>query len=87
MTENTSAASDRATKPAGTAAPEPDQNTLDQAQKDAADWEEIYEPGARPSVVVPGTDGTVAGTAFADMVDEQITENKPPDHLRKDDDS
>lgn len=66
---------------------EPDQKTLDQARKDAADWEEIYEPGARPTVVVPGTDGTIAGTAFADMVDERVTENKPPDHLRKDDDS
>ncbi|WP_227980094.1 hypothetical protein [Nocardia spumae] len=86
MTENTSDASDRTTKPADTAALEPDQDTRDQAKKDAAELEEIYEPGARPTVVVPGTDGMVAGTAFADSVDEQITENKPPDDLRKDDD-
>jgi hypothetical protein len=28
-----------------------------------------YDPDARKSVVVPGTDGTLSGTAFADMVD------------------
>jgi len=87
MTENTSNASESTTKPAETVAPEPDQATLDRAKKEADKLDEIYEPGARTSVVVPGTDGMVAGTAFADSVDEQITENKPPDELRKDNDS
>lgn len=27
--------------------------------------ERRYEPGSRPTVVIEGTDGTVAGTAFA----------------------
>lgn len=87
MTENTSGASQAPTQSAGAAAPEPDQAALDQAKKEAAELDEIYDPGARPSVVVPGTDGMVAGTAFAEFVDEQITENKPPEHLRKDDES
>lgn len=30
-----------------------------------------YDPDARKSVVVPGTDGTLSGTAFADMVDDE----------------
>ncbi len=84
MTENTS---ESTTKPAETVAPEPDEKTREQAKKEAERLDEIYEPGARASVVVPGTDGMVAGTAFADSVDEQITENKPPDELRKDNDS
>ncbi|MGW5517960.1 hypothetical protein [Nocardia africana] len=87
MTENTSNASDSTTKPAETAVPEPDRETRERAKKEADKLDKIYEPGARASVVVPGTDGMVAGTAFADSVDEQITENKPPDELRKDKDS
>lgn len=33
-----------------------------------------YEPGSRESVTVPGTGGTVAGTAFADHVTEMSDE-------------
>ncbi len=87
MTENTSGPSGSSEKPDETVLPGPDQDALDRAKKKVAELDEIYEPGARPSVVVPGTDGTIAGTAFADMVDEQITENKPPEDLRNDDDS
>ncbi|MCC3313992.1 hypothetical protein [Nocardia africana] len=87
MTENTANASDSTTKPAETVTPEPDRETRERAKKEADKLDKIYEPGARASVVVPGTDGMVAGTAFADSVDEQITENKPPDELRKDKDS
>lgn len=87
MTENRSDTSNSTTKPAEAVAPEPDRQTRERAAKAADELEEIYEPGARPSVVVPGTDGMVAGTAFADAVDEQITENKPPDELRKDTES
>lgn len=87
MTENTSDASESTAKPAETAAPEPDRETRERAKKEADRLDKIYEPGARASVVVPGTDGMVAGTAFAGSVDEQVTENKPPDELRKDKDS
>ncbi len=42
------------------------------------DVDQRYEPGARKSVTVPGTDGTVSGTAFAghvaDMSDEKVEE-------------
>jgi hypothetical protein len=37
----------------------------EKAKKDATDIGKRYEPGSRPTVVVEGTDGTVAGTAFA----------------------
>ncbi len=83
MTENTSAASDSTAKPVGAAPPELDQDTLERAREKVDELEEMYRPGARSSVVVPGTDGTIAGTAFSDTVGEQITENKPPEDLRK----
>jgi len=38
---------------------------LEKAQNEASEVEKRYVPGARPTVVVEGTDGTVAGTAFA----------------------
>jgi len=31
----------------------------------------MYEPGARPTVTVPGTHGMVSGTAFADLVETE----------------
>jgi len=37
----------------------------ERTKKDAAEVEKRYEPGSRPTVVIEGTDGTVAGTAFA----------------------
>ncbi|MBT2272194.1 hypothetical protein [Rhodococcus qingshengii] len=40
----------------------------------ADEMDQRYEPGARESVTVPGTGGTVAGTAFADHVTEMSNE-------------
>lgn len=44
------------------------------AEDDADAMDKRYEPGARESVTVPGTGGTVAGTAFADHVSEMSDE-------------
>lgn len=49
---------------------QPESEADEQAHKDAAEIDNKYEPGARPTVVLPGTDGMVSGTAFADMVDD-----------------
>ncbi|EEN89167.1 hypothetical protein RHOER0001_4861 [Rhodococcus erythropolis SK121] len=47
----------------------------DDGVKELADeMDKRYEPGARESVTVPGTGGTVAGTAFADHVTEMSDE-------------
>lgn len=51
-------------------APEVDESTNQQAEEKAAEIDSQYEPGARPTVTLPGTGGMVSGTAFADMVDE-----------------
>ena len=39
-------------------------------EKAAAENVDLYEPDARKSVVVPGTDGTLSGTAFTEWVDD-----------------
>ena len=54
-----------------TEAPEPDQDALDSAKEEAKHLEDKYEPDARKSVVLPGTDGTVSGTAIADWLDDK----------------
>ncbi|WP_247596119.1 MULTISPECIES: hypothetical protein [unclassified Rhodococcus (in: high G+C Gram-positive bacteria)] len=41
------------------------------AQDEVAGIDAKYEPGSRPTVVLPGTNGMVSGTAFADMVDDE----------------
>lgn len=41
------------------------------AQDEVAGIDAKYDPGSRPTVVLPGTNGMVSGTAFADMVDEE----------------
>lgn len=41
------------------------------AEDKAKAIDDRYEPGARPTVTLPGTNGTVAGTAFADYVDDE----------------
>ncbi|MGE2772850.1 hypothetical protein ACQGAO_32110 [Rhodococcus sp. 1.20] len=46
----------------------------DGAKELADEMDERYEPGARESVTVPGTGGTVARTAFADHVTEMSDE-------------
>lgn len=50
--------------------PTVDDATLEEAKESAAGLDDRYRPGARPTVSLPGTNGTVAGTAFADMVDD-----------------
>jgi len=49
-------------------------DAADGAEEDADEMDKRYEPGARESVTVPGTGGTVAGTAFADHVTEMSDE-------------
>ena len=50
--------------------PQVDDATLEEAKKSVEGLDDRYRPGARPTVALPGTNGTVAGTAFADMVDD-----------------
>ncbi len=50
--------------------PTVDDATLEEAKKSVEGLDDRYRPGARPTVALPGTNGTVAGTAFADMVDD-----------------
>lgn len=47
-----------------------DDETRRNAEEQVAGIDKKYEPGARPTVTLPGTNGMVSGTAFADMVDE-----------------
>ncbi|SNS24127.1 hypothetical protein [Rhodococcoides kyotonense] len=53
-----------------TRAPDPhvDDETRRRAEDQVAGLDDRYAPGARPTVVVPGTRGMVSGTAFADVV-------------------
>ncbi|MEZ5154375.1 hypothetical protein [Rhodococcus zopfii] len=48
-----------------------DNDTKRSAQERAHEIQQMYEPGARPTVTVPGTDGMVSGTAFADLVESE----------------
>ncbi|MGF0309944.1 hypothetical protein [Rhodococcus sp. IEGM1428] len=50
--------------------PTVDDATMEEAKKSVEGLDDRYRPGARPTVALPGTNGTVAGTAFADMVDD-----------------
>jgi hypothetical protein len=50
--------------------PEPSDDDVEQAKEDMAEIDKRYEPGSRQTVVVPGTNGMVTGTAFADFIDE-----------------
>ncbi|MGU3583950.1 hypothetical protein ACLBYD_12315 [Rhodococcus sp. C26F] len=45
-----------------------------QAKEKAEEIDRMYEPGARPTTVVPGTNGMVSGTAFADTVGERSSD-------------
>ena len=51
-----------------------DEETQEAAKEKVGSMEERYEPGHRPTVVVEGTGGTVAGTAFA--TDEDIEKHQ-----------
>ena len=53
-----------------TPAPEPDDAAVGEAKDLAQDIDSKYQPDARESVVLPGTDGTVSGTAIADLIDD-----------------
>ncbi len=54
----------------GEGEPQVDDKALEDAKKSVEGLDDRYRPGARPTVALPGTNGTVAGTAFADMVDD-----------------
>lgn len=54
--------------------PAPTEEAIEQAKKDMGEMDQRYEPGARKSVTVPGTDGTISGTAFAEHVAEMSDE-------------
>ncbi len=58
----------------GTPGSEASNDAGDGAKELADEMDKRYEPGARESVTVPGTGGTVAGTAFADHVTEMSDE-------------
>jgi len=49
-------------------------DTADGAKELADEMDKRYEPGSIETVTVPGTGGTVAGTAFADHVTEMSDE-------------
>mgnify|MGYP006877734066 CR=1 FL=1 len=57
-------------------APEPTDEMIEKAKEDMAGLEDQYTPGARKTVTVPGTDGTVAGTAFEEHVDQMSDADK-----------
>jgi len=65
--------------------PAVDDEKLEEAKEKVASIEERYEPGARPTVTVEGTGGTVAGTAFAD--DEDIEKHQAKQSEPEDSDS
>lgn len=52
-----------------------------QAKEKAEEIDRMYEPGARPTTVVPGTNGMVSGTAFADTIGERSSD-EPADSGR-----
>lgn len=69
--------------------PTVDDATLEEAKKSVEGLDDRYRPGARPTVALPGTNGTVAGTAFADMVDDngEMVDPDDQDSAGSDDDS
>ncbi|RZL76568.1 MAG: hypothetical protein EOP32_28545 [Rhodococcus sp. (in: high G+C Gram-positive bacteria)] len=57
--------------------PVPDDEAIAAAKKKMEEIDARYEPGARETVVLPGSDGTVSGTAFDDYVDDEGNLKKP----------
>ena len=55
---------------AGQSLEPPSEEMIENAKEELAGTQEKYDLGARPTVVLPGSNGTISGTAFADMVDE-----------------
>jgi hypothetical protein len=70
MTDQSPTTATDTTEPTDTNEPTIDDETQRQAEKEVEGIDNKYEPGSRPTVVLPGTGGMVSGTAFADMVDE-----------------
>lgn len=60
-----------------------DDETKQQARERAEEIRKMYEPGARPTETVPGTDGMISGTAFAEGVGEH--EDREPGADARDD--
>ncbi|MCX5042665.1 hypothetical protein OG921_05715 [Aldersonia sp. NBC_00410] len=65
MSDNTADQADAEKQPS-----EPSDQDVEDAKKKMAEIDERYDPGKRHTTIVPGTNGTVTGTAFADLVDE-----------------
>ena len=64
-------------RPAESEVPVPDDEALAEARKKVEEIDARYEPGARETVVLPGSDGTVSGTAFDDYVDDDGNLKEP----------
>jgi hypothetical protein len=78
VTDNTEAPRDEGKPP-----PKPSDEDVERAKEDMAEVDKRYEPGARETVVVPGSNGMVSGTAFDGLVenDEEWSGN-PKDETR-----
>lgn len=63
-----------------------DEETLEAAKEKVGSMQERYEPGHRPTVVVEGTGGTVAGTAFASDEDIEKHQSETSEDSDADDD-
>ncbi|WP_233531821.1 hypothetical protein [Antrihabitans sp. YC2-6] len=68
--------------------PELDDDAREKAKENAEYLDTKYQPDARESVVLPGTDGTVSGTAIADWLDDDgnITDPETRGDANDDDD-
>ncbi|MEO9221943.1 MAG: hypothetical protein ABI251_09245 [Mycobacteriaceae bacterium] len=64
----------------------PDEESVEAAKEKVGELEQRYEPGHRPTVVVEGTGGTVAGTAFATDEDIEKHQSETAEDSDKDDD-
>jgi hypothetical protein len=62
-----------------TVGPELTQEDLDRAGEKMDGLNARYETGARETVTLPGTGGTVSGTAFADFDEDGATEKSDTD--------
>ncbi|UYP17335.1 hypothetical protein OED52_11470 [Rhodococcus sp. Z13] len=53
-----------------------DEETRQRAREKAEEMDRMYEPGARETTTVPGTNGMVSGTAFADSGEERTRDER-----------
>ncbi|WP_068269662.1 hypothetical protein [Aldersonia kunmingensis] len=88
MTENTATPKDEQPPPdtgdEAKAPPKPSDEDVERSKKKMAEIDAKYEPGARQTVVVPGSNGMVSGTAFDGLVenDEEWDGNRKDDKTR-----